>query len=202
MTQSPSWIEEPAAPKKKGALPAWFWWTCGIGCLVVVLVAGGLAIAGFAVGKRMLDPELVRENLAEILPCDVWPQGYEPRGGGFGLETYVITWPGPIPVVTLYRLPGRGDLAGMLDPDAFQNKIGNKDRSSHEVEIQGRMVDAMSFRDIAGQWHVRIDLTGENPPYAVLEVVVELREGEDIAVKGQELAAQFLEPFDVWRGEQ
>jgi hypothetical protein len=196
---SDAWTEEPATPKKKSGLPAWFWWTCGTGCLLALLVAGGAVIFGVVVTKKVTDPEYVKGKLAEVLPCDTWPEEYKPGGGGlFGMGVYIIMWPNPSgqPAVVA-TLPGRSDLKTSLDPSSLQNKVTNKNLTAGQIEIQGRIADTLTFKDLAGLVHLRTDISGEKAPYATLE----LSAPEEHAAGLEEATVKFLEPFDVWRGE-
>jgi hypothetical protein len=195
---SEAWTEEPATPKKKSGLPSWFWWTCGTGCLLALLVAGGLAIFAVVVGKKVTDPEYVKGKLADVLPSDTWPEGYKPGGGGiFGVGVYVISWPSPIEVAIVSTVPGRAEVEAALDPSALQNKVTNKELEAGQLEIQGRTADTLRFKDIAGLVHLRTDISGDKPPYATLE----LSAPEEYAAGLEEAVVKFLEPFDVWRGE-
>jgi hypothetical protein len=79
---SDEWTVEQEAPRKKGGLPAWFWWTCGTGGLLAVLLAVAVGIFAVLAGRKMTDPEYVKGKLANVLPCDAWPEGYKPVFGG------------------------------------------------------------------------------------------------------------------------
>jgi hypothetical protein len=192
--------EEPASPKKKSGLPAWFWWTCGTGCLLALVGAGGFALLAVIMGKVMTDPEYMKGKLADVLPCDVWPAGYDPEFGGgvFGIGSYTLIWPSiTAGVVIVSTFPGRSELKTALDPSALQNKLPNKELQADQLEIQGRTVDTLQFKDLAGRVHLRVDISGEKPPYAV----VELSTREEYADGLEQQTRTFLEPFDVWRGE-
>jgi len=191
------WNVESEAPQKKGGLPAWFWWTCGTGCLLAVVVAVGIGIFGYFAAREMADPERVRAKLVDVLPCDQWPEGYTPRGGGWGIEQYFITWPDRSATVIVYKVGTRADLTTLLDPDGFQNKIGNSDLTAGEMELQGRTVQTMTFKAIGDLAHLRVDIAGEKEPYALLDIMVQESEAERLP----ETVIKFLEPFDIWRGE-
>jgi len=95
----------------------------------------------------------------------------------------------------VYKTSGKGDLSALLDPDSLQNKFGLKNRVEGEMELQGRTAKTMRYEDVAGQDHLRVDITGEKAPYSMLDVSVP----ED--ADAEETARRFLEPFDIWRGE-
>src|SRR5262245_48554754 len=194
------WTVESEAPQKKGGLPAWFWWTCGTGCLLAVLMAVAIGIFALMAGRKMKDPEYLKSKLTGVLPCDTWPADYEPMWGGgmFGAGAYTIQWPDPLHVAIVTTVPGRADLRNSLDADAFQNELTNKDLEAGQLELQGRTVDTLRFKDLGGMFHLRTDISGEKSPYATLELVAE---HEEDAARLEEAAVKFLEPFDLWRGE-
>ena len=79
---------EEAPRKKKGGLPAWFWWTCGVGCLLVIVMVAVIAFFAVMVGQKIADPEYAKAKLADVLPSDEWPESYSANGldlfGAFG----------------------------------------------------------------------------------------------------------------------
>ncbi|MEM7308807.1 MAG: hypothetical protein AAF682_19145 [Planctomycetota bacterium] len=187
---------EEAPRKKKGGLPAWFWWTCGVGCLLVIVMVAVIAFFAVMVGQKISDPEYAKEKLADVLPSEQWPEGYAANGldlfGAFG--EYAVRWPGGVAVVIV--MSGRGDIEDMLDPDSSTNMF-NKEFEEGEIEVQGKSAPSLRFRDLGGMHHLRIDISGELAPYAVIELVQDEKQG----APGDELVADFLEPFDIWRGE-
>ena len=195
---SDAWTEEPATPKKKSGLPAWFWWTCGTGCLVAVLVAAALGIFGYLAARKMGDPEYVKTKLVKVLPCDQWPEGYVPRGGGMmGVGVYIVEWPDPSHMMAVATLPGRSDLEKSLDPEAFQNTMPNNDLEAGELEVKGRRATTLRFKDLNGMMHLRTDISGDNAPYATVEITLPQSDQDRL----EEATQKFLEPFDIWRGE-
>lgn len=196
---SDEWNVESEAPRKKGGLPAWFWWTCGTGCLLTILAVGAVSIFGYVMARQAADPERVKVKLANVLPTDAWPEGYVPRGtGAFGVGVYVVEWPDPSRMATVSVVPGRGDVEGALDPDAFQNTVTNDELEAGELEVKGRRVKTLRFKDFADNVHLRVDISGEKSPYATLELVAPRAED---AERLEEAVQKFLEPFDIWRGE-
>jgi hypothetical protein len=187
------WDDEVEQPRKKGGLPGWFWWTCGVGCLVTVVLSVVIGILAVGVGKKFMDPEEAKKKLVLVLPCDEWPEDYEPRGGGWGIEEYAVIYPGGMAMVI--RTPGRGDLREMLDPDSAANFLNNSFETG-EIEIQGRETTYLRFEDFMDMKHLRVDISGEKAPNALVEILEEGDEPIELdAVK------RFLEPFDIWRGE-
>lgn len=143
----------------------------------------------------------VLAGLRSILPCDAWPEEYKPVVVGelFGVSAYTIEWPDPTGLGTaiVATVPGQTDLRDSLAPDALQNKMTNKDLEAGQMEIKGRTVDTLRFKDMKGFIHLRVDISGEKAPYVTLELVAKAEDAGRIG----EAADRFLKPFDLWREE-
>jgi hypothetical protein len=196
---SDEWTVESETPRKKGGLPAWFWWTCGSGCLVAVLVAVAVGVLAVLAGKKMTDPEYVKGQVKDVLPADAWPEGYEPMFGGgmFGAGAYSIKWNDPTGVAIVKTVPGRTDLDKEMAPDVLQNKLPNRDLQAGQMELKGRTVNTLRFKDLNGLMHLRTDISGDNAPYATVEITLP----QSDQARLEEATLKFLEPFDIWRGE-
>ena len=187
-----TWGDETGAPKPKGGLPRWFWWTCGIGCAAALLIGIVAVVGAWMMARRGTDPEVMIPKMQKYLPSDPWPAEYEVAFGFelFGTGNYTIQWPGG--TAQLQPMPGKRDLDRQMTAGTMEN-LALSDEVEGEMEVKGRTVRTLAFRQ-GGLHGLRADLTGEVPPY----FMVTLLQHEP---PGAEDLDRFLEPFDVWRGE-
>jgi hypothetical protein len=204
--QESDWGE---APKPKGRIPAWAWWTCGTGCLVVVLAA--VVLGFFFVGrvKQAMDPEVVWSGVAEYLPHDTPHADWDTMLGGklFGAGQYHLLPPEPAGCQFLLTVsPTRSMLDPHFDPEAPQNKGAFGVGALEEAELgtlllQGREVRTLTFlggipgrSDGAG---IRVDLSPEEgAPHVFVQILVPAATEK----LSPETVERLFEPFDVWRG--
>ena len=86
----------------------------------------------------------------------------------------------------------QSDLDQFMEPGSMAN-IVTTDEVAGELEVQGRTVRTLVYRQ-TGLHGLRADLSGDKPPYFGLSLL------DDEPIEPEELI-RFLEPFDVWRGD-
>ncbi len=203
MTEA-DWGEEGAKPRKRG-VPAWVWWGCGGGCLLMTLVAGALAVAGIFVARNATDEEKQWPRLGEVMAFDQRPANIRLQFGiSFGVNQFVMTDEANRIHATLTEYPDRESASSQMDPDPGGPLalIAPVDPEKGELEVQGRAVPVLRFRRLKAEPEteelghgIRLDLTGDTGKPRILEM---RRLGED-PLDAEDVAA-FLAPFDVWRG--
>jgi hypothetical protein len=204
--QDSDWGE---APKKERRIPTWAWWTCGGGCLAVLLV--GLLLVFFVVGRvrEATDPEKVWAEVAEVLPHDERPAGWETMLGGsvLGVGQYHLLPAEPSGCHFMIQIfPSASMLDPNFDPDAPQNQgafgVGRlREAEQGTFVLQGREVRSLSFLGGTGSGSggagLRLDLSGgEAGPHVFVQILTPTR-GEKLS--NEEIEHLFA-PFDVWRG--
>ena len=202
--QDSEWGE---APQPKRRIPTWAWWTCGGGCLVVLLA--GAAIAFFLVNtaRKATDPVRVWAGVAEVLPHDEPPEGWEATMGFsvMGVGQYQLSTPEPAGCLfQIQTFPDAAQIDLAFDPDSPQNVglfgIGElREAEEGDFVLQGREVRCLRFlggvpgmKSGAG---ARLDLSGGASPHAYVQILFARASEKPTDEEIQEL---FL-PFDVWR---
>lgn len=192
-------------------VPSWVWWGCGGGCLLAVLALVGLLALGGSLLKRAFDPEQAWSGVAELLPHDQRPEGWQAVGTSqFGVGFYFLRPPDPATLVIVQRARDHAEVELLLQPDSPADAgwkwllEGVRDHQVGTLELQGRTTPCLRFASTFGGFEgqdpvpahvVRLDVTGSGPP-TVLHVVL----GADAAGEGDEGVRALLAPFDVWRG--
>jgi len=200
--QDSDWSE---APKPKRRVPVWVWWVGGGGCLMALLLTGALVFFAFGFARQFADPDRAWAEVAEVLPHDERPAGWEATGASvLGIETYVLTGPDQAGLL-LQAFPSSEPLEALFDPQSGQNQgvfgvVGIEEAELGTLELQGREVRCLRFRMGAaqgGNLAVRIDLSGGRHEAHAL---VQLTSTGDEARFSDERARELLAPFDLWRG--
>ena len=154
-----AWAEETGGAPKKRAIPTWAWF-CGAGCLaalVLAIVAGVFLVDQW---KKARDPERQWQELAEALPYDHRPEGWE-LGFGFGanflgFKMYFLQRQGAEMAIVMH-LPEREaeeTRKQMFDEKFSGGFFGMGARSDTKlgtIEVQGRTLPAMWFYQKAGE---------------------------------------------------
>lgn len=203
--------EGEAPPRKKKSVPAWLWWGCGTGCLLMVLAAVVVTVLFMRVADSATDPEKVWPRVQELLPFDQRPEGWDADGGTLsflGVGQFHLRPPGGLPYMILHRLPAPGEVDKFLDPESAQNRgvvagVGKiREPQDGTIEIQGRETRFLRFRPWIPDEEVqqsissiRIDITGTGAVPLLLEITDHSTE----PVTDEEVR-ELLTPFDVWRG--
>jgi hypothetical protein len=206
-----AWGEEAAPPPKKSGIPSWVWWGCGIGCLLALLVAGGLAFMVGSLVSDATDPEVVWPQVNELLPFDQRPEGYEAGGMGlFGTGTYILSAKSGDHVLIVQKFPNAEALARLYDPETIENKGlfgvgGIRDAEHGEIVVQGRVAPCLRFFAWVPEGKdsktppgasIRVNVTGQGSIPVSVQITLVAAEGR----VGDERVAEILAPFDVWRG--
>jgi len=201
--------QEPPAKKKR--VPSWVWWGCGGGCLLVLLVGVIVGILAWTKAREFVDPEKVWPNVAEMLPFDERPAGWDAKGGSFFGGGMFMLEPPPALNASLIvmRFRTQGELDAMLDPDSPQNTgfLGVGKIRSPEVgklEIQGREVRCLRYEhwrpdaevDEPGNPGLSFDASGTGSIHVLVQILPH-RTGEPVR---DEEVRELLAPFDLWRG--
>lgn len=202
------WGEEVAAPPRR-RIPSWAVWTCGSGCLLFTVFLAILVLAVWRFTTRAQDPEKAWPALAEVLPYDQRPEGWEILGGELPFVDMAHFSLHP-PDGGEIRVQSFGDarfVEHALDPDAPQNgslfeSTGMLDPEVGTITVQGREVPCLRFRakdpgveDEQGIPTVRFDASPQTAPFVLIEV-----RAQGPAPIPDERATELLAPFDVWRG--
>jgi len=192
---SDEWADEVRTEKRKGGIPKWLLWTCGTGCALIVLLITVVLVGGYVISKNWSDPEKVIPRIQKYLPCETWPEDYEPGGGEiFGYGFYSIDWPGG--EMVLQPMGDRNALNVNLSPSQSSN-FAEREREAGEIEIQGRTTRTLTFKSVGVPLRqMRVDISGARGPCSFL--ILSAPEGEDLPTDQLEA---FLEPFDVWHDE-
>lgn len=204
--QESDWGE---APKPKKRIPTWAWWTCGGGCLVALIAAGALAFFFASLARKATDPEAVWAGVAEVLPHDEPPLGWEAAMGfnvmGVGQYQLVPAKPSGC-LFQVQTFPDGSQIDIALDPESHQNVgvfgVGAlREAEQGSFVLQGREVRCLRFLGgvpgASGGAGVRLDLSGGSAaPHAYVQILIP-RASEKLT--DEEVQELFL-PFDVWRG--
>lgn len=200
--QESDWGES-APPKRR--IPGWVWWVGGGGCLLVLGVGAVLAFFVYRLASQVTDPERAWAEVAEVLPHDERPAGWEATGASvMGIETYVLTGPDQAGLL-MQAFPTADPLEALFDPESGQNRGafgmgGVEEAELGTLELQGRAVRCLRFRmgaEQGGHVALRIDLSGgPHEPHAL----VQLTGTGDETRFPDERARELLAPFDLWRG--
>lgn len=204
--QESEWGE---APKKERRIPTWAWWTCGSGCLVVLLAAVAIGLFFANMARRVVDPEKVWAGVAEVLPHDAPPAGWEAALGfevmGVGQYQLVPSEPAGC-LFQLHTFPDADQIDLAFDPESPQNVgvfgVGAlRDAELGSFVLQGREVRCLRFLGgvpgVSGGAGLRLDVSGAaEAPHAYVQILFpRASERPD----DEEVHELFL-PFDVWRG--
>lgn len=200
--QESDWGES-VPPKRR--IPGWVWWVGGGGCLLALLLAGVLAFFVFGLARQIGDPERAWAEVAEVLPHDERPAGWEANGASvMGIETYVVTGPDGLGFL-LQAFPSGEPLEALFDPQSGQNQGafgvgGIEEAELGTLELQGRAVRCLRFRMPAtqgGHFALRLDLSGgPHEPHALVQLTGTAEETRVV----DEHAREALAPFELWRG--
>ena len=191
---SDEWTSEEEAPRAKGGLPKWVWWTCGLGCMGAVLLAVILGGLGFLAAKRMADPEAGKAKVLELLACDAWPEDYEVVTSAvvFGAGSINITWPEGMAILQVRQ--NQREFDRVMNPGSFDKTVTRiTEVLEGEMELQGRQVATRNLT-MFGQEFLRVDLSRKQGPFLALDLPA-----FDDPERSEASARSFLEPFDVWR---
>jgi hypothetical protein len=201
------WGEEGGAelPRKR-RVPAWVWWGCGGGCLLLTLSVIAVVVLGARVVREGLDPERQWPKLAEVLAFEQRPAGLELEFGlGLGAAQFHLqdAAKGLRATVVEYPSSASSEYGQLMDP-GFELPMGLGKLVEPEqgvLVVQGREVPCLRFARVQpepageGGAGVRVDLTGTRARPRTLEL---RRPGGAQPITDAEIEA-FLAPFDVWR---
>lgn len=194
-------------------MPAWVWWGCGGGCLLAILAAVGLLVLGGTLVRDVFDPDKAWAGVAELLPHDERPEGWEAFGTArFGVGVFVLRPPHSPVFVIVQRTPDAAEIERQLEPEtpfglSWPRRLESlQDFEVGTIELQGRSTRCLRFTgdltedgaadgEVARVAGLRIDLTGAGPP-TLLHVVLE----PGMTGSADERVAELLRPFDLWRG--
>lgn len=170
------------ARSKKKRIPAWAWWTCGGGCLLVTLVVASLTVFAVRLFREGTDPERQWPRLREVLAFEERPAGIELEfGASIGASQFHLVDPEKDLRATLVEYPSTAaaDYKRIMDPD-FSLPLGMGalvDPVRATLVIQGREVPSLRFSRIKPEPEgkgfgpgVRLDLTGERKKPRTLEL--------------------------------
>ncbi len=203
-------------PVKKSGLPKWLFW-CGGGCLLAVVVGGLILWFGAQYAQEFInearDPEKQWPKLQQVLPFDERPANYELGWGSSVLmETYVVnSGQGLVGVVMRLSESDKESVdSQLMNPDfsgSFMGMGGRRDLARTTVEVQGRMLDILRFRQdnpnkqptsedpsggVAHSAYVRI-----STPDEARQVVVQLlAPGSNDPISDEQIR-EFFAPFHV-----
>ncbi len=192
-------------PRKKGGVPAWIWWGCGIGCLAMILLAVAAVGGMFWVGKQAVDPEKQWANLREVIYFEERPQNLDIIGLNLlFMHQYTLTShaEGAQVNIMVFRGSASGDFDEMFkeDPAGTPFDLGApKDPEVGEMELQGETVRFIRYSGLGGQplgGGMRIDLTkpGGKATMAQWQYL-----DRDAGPPTDEQVRDFFEPFDLWK---
>lgn len=195
---------EAPAPRKR-RIPSWVWWGCGGGCLLALLAALGLGVAGYRLYREGTDPEKQWPRLQRVLYFEERPEDLRIRFGfSLGMDQFHLSdAEGVEALLVEYPRDAAGEYRRVMDPDLdLLLDIGNPvDPERGTIAVQGREVPCLRFSRIQpepeGQSRgpgIRLDLTGDRPRPRTLE----LRHPGAARIEDAEVEA-FLAPFDVWK---
>jgi hypothetical protein len=202
------WGDERPAERK--GLPPWVLWGCGGGCLLLLLFAVGTMVLGAVVLRRAQDPERAWAGVAELLPHDARPEGWQAVGTSFfDVAFYFLRPPGPEAILVVQGVRSAHEAELLLAPESpdlgFQWFLhGVRNAEAGTLELQGRPASCLRFEatfsgpgtsEPFGARGLRIDVSAGGAP-TVLHLFVAADESEAADARAREL----LEPFDLWRG--
>lgn len=203
------WSEEgEEAPKKKGGVPKWVWIGCGGGCLLAVIGAIAIGVAGFLFVKDAANPEKQWPRLQQVLPFQERPTDLQLGVGmsiPFVMEQFVLQNDKDKYTATVmnFKAGASGDFDQMFraDPDNAPFGLGAPvEPQVGEITVQGKSVRYLRFKTLGGQGMVdqlgpgmRVDLS--RPGRTLL---VEFRRvGSTDPITDEEVTA-FFAHFQVW----
>lgn len=149
------------APKPKSRVPKWAWF-CGGGCLLALILGGALSFLVFKKAQDAMDVDKQSASLAQELPFDALPEGFEfsPEGAFLsmvpGIDTaWALQSADRTESLQIQLLePDASQLrreairTGELGPDASKQlgPFGVRALEHGEVEIQGRTLPWLRFQ--------------------------------------------------------
>lgn len=197
---------EETTPRRR--VPGWAWWSCGGGCLVMVLLGAALAVYGLHLTRQGMDPEIQWPRLRRVLAFEERPEGLEIEMGlSLGADQFRLIDGAKGQLATLIEFPAaaRSRYEELLDPEQeLPLGIGQPlEPEAGELEVQGRIVKCLRFAGMKRETDpgygagIRLDLTGSREKPRTLEI----RHSSTERVEDAEVSA-FLAPFDVWKEHQ
>ena len=210
MTTS-AWSETEGPAARRG-VPPWVWWSCGSGCLLALVAVISLVAFGVGLAREFRDPERAWKGVAELVPHDQRPEGWEAHGiARFGLAFYFLTPPSEDALVIVQRARDAAEVELLLSRDAPAHPGWTwavddvEDRELGTIELQGRETRCLRFQgrlsgrfarvDVGEASGLLVDLSGSGPP-TLLHLIAVPPEGRTL----DEHARELLAPFDLWRG--
>jgi hypothetical protein len=223
MTEVDWGSEGKQAPKRKKRIPGWMWF-CGGGCLLAVLAAIGLTIAGGVFVKDMMDPEKQWESLGRVLPVDgppddvaifnmSWAPGIKhgwqlQRGEDFQSVLMVLEGEEAEEVRAEFERAGEG---GKLKQ--VVGVLGDSEVSTGTLDVQGRTVPIVRFTPVLdegasteAEGAVAVMKRSMNPAAVALDLSTE-GSGEFVIFTYKKLTSaapvsdeellEFLQPFHI-----
>jgi len=209
-------IGELAQPPKK-RIPGWVW-GCGAGCLLFTLVAVLALVVAFRFFAKAVDQEAQWEKIQVVLPFDQRPPGVSVFAFPIKLEGTSMWFLNDMSRSmqgVLFHSPPSSDASRtrseLLDPaqEVSLGGFGRIDPQAGEVEVQGRRLPCLRYRQTAGAGDggflggfqsalqgssLVVDLAPEGSEELLALILT--KGGTNQPVSDAELRA-FLEPFHI-----
>ena len=209
-------LEDEPAPEKKRRIPRWLLFSCGGGCLLLVLICGVLGFFFARTASEARDTETQWGNLAEVLPYDERPTELKLEMGfnwGFLMDMSQFALVDPendLAVVVISSDAPQQDFDVIFDPEGVQAPWGMgepKEPEVGEVEIAGRPCTVLRFSGIdgslpllgeidplgAGAW---VDMRSSEYPGRIVQFRRQSDSREPIP---DDVMQAFFSHFDPWR---